>query len=263
MADAIIVSETPEAQAERIAKDFTTLVSVTLEKQERFTLALAGGQTPKMFYTRLAAEPYRSAIAWEKIWFFWGDERCVPKEHPESNYGMAFEARLSRVPVSSAHVYRFRGEDPPPLAASEYEKKLREVFRETDWPVLDLALLGLGTDCHTASLIPGTPAVVDHAAGTDLERRQGHGDETVPPRWAIHNVVRSMQTVRLTLTLPVLNHAKHVWFLVSGAKKAAAFERAQGEPGPDCPASLIHPDPGELKWYIDQAVKSAGGKINV
>ncbi len=233
---AIIVSETPEALSSRVADDFASLVSGVLSQQDRFTVALAGGSTPQQFYARLAKEPYRSAIPWSKLWFFWGDERCVPKDHQESNFRMASEALLQLVPINSAHVYRMHGEDPPPVAARDYEGLMRTIFGQVPWPTFDLILLGLGTDGHTASLMPGTPAL-------------SPGD-----RWVVGNVVRALQTVRITLTLPVLNHARQVWFLATGTKKQIPFANAQGEPNPACPASLVHPESGELRWYVDQAV---------
>ncbi len=236
MADPIIASETPEALADRVAQDFLQLVTSTLERQPRFTLALAGGQTPKLFYSRLAREPYKSSVPWNKVWVFWGDERCVPKEHSESNFRMAAEALLSYVPVPSSHVFRMRGEDPPPIAARDYQGVLKEVFGSEPWPDFDLVLLGLGPDGHTASLMPGTPALMD-------------GD-----RWVVGNVVRALQTVRITLTLPAINHAKNIWFLVMGAKKNGPFVKAQAGPDPSCPASLIRPENGNLRWYVDNAV---------
>jgi 6-phosphogluconolactonase len=257
MPPTVIISDTPEAQAERAAKDFVELANAAWANQDRIAIALAGGQTPKQFYSRLAQEPYKSSIPWKKIWFFWGDERCVPKEHQDSNFRMAAEALLQYVPVPPAHVIRMRGEDAPPQAACDYEKDLRNFFRGTDlWPTFDLILLGMGPDGHTASLIPGTPAVNSHAAEQSEERRTAtEEDGGLPqPRWVVHNVVRSLQTVRLTLTYPVLNHAKHIWFLVSGARKKEAFAEIQNGPNPQVPASLVQPVHGELRWYVDKEV---------
>ena len=257
MADPITILDTPEALAERVAADFAALVKETLASQERFSLALAGGQTPKQFYERLAKEPYKSSIPWSCLWFFWGDERCVPKEHPDSNFRMAAEAILQYVPVPSSHVLRMRGEDPPPQAALEYEKGLRSFFRDAGlWPRFDLVLLGLGPDGHTASLIPGTSAVANHVSDHLEERRaQGRAPSGEPqPRWVVHNVVRALQTVRLTLTYPVINQAKAIWFLVTGAKKAEVFAQVQKGPNPDYPASLVQPVSGNLRWYVDKEV---------
>jgi 6-phosphogluconolactonase len=257
MADNVIISETPEALAERVAQDFSALVNETLTKQERFSVALAGGQTPNQFYACLAKEPYKSSIPWAKIWFFWGDERCVPKEHVDSNFRMAAEALLQYVPVPPNHVVRMRGEEPPPQAAQEYEKFMRSFFRDSGlWPQFDLILLGMGTDGHTASLIPGTPAVANHVAENLEERRQGDAasTDTPQPRWVVHNVVRSLQTVRITLTYPVINHARHIWFLLTGSKKAEVYALVRKGPNPQAPASLVQPVKGELRWYIDKEV---------
>jgi 6-phosphogluconolactonase len=213
-------------------------VNDTLKGQDRFMLVLAGGVTPKLFYSRLAQEPCRASIPWSRLWIFWGDERCVPKDHPESHFRMAHETLLQYVPVAPEHVFRIRGEDPPPSAARDYEKGLRDIFQGQKWPRFDLVLLGLGPDGHTASLMAGTPAMM-------------HGD-----RWVVGNVVRARQTVRITMTVPVLNQAGHAWFLVTGAKKSAAFVQAQQEPDEGCPASLIRPNPGDLRWYVDRAVVS-------
>jgi len=242
MAGRLIVSDTPEDLADRAAGDFVKWVDKTLAIQDRCTIALAGGQTPKGLYERLAKEPYKSSIPWKKLWFFWGDERCVPKEHPESNYRMAWEALLQYVPVPHLQVVRMHGEDPPPQAAHDYEKGMREIFKnDGNWPRIDLILLGMGPDGHTASLIPGTSAV---EAGTDQP----------PLRWVVDNVVRARQTVRLTFTFPVINQAKNVWFLVTGANKAAVFADVQKGPNPNWPASRVQPVQGELRWYVDKSI---------
>jgi 6-phosphogluconolactonase len=256
MADQLNILDTPEALAERVAVDFAALVTETLASQEKFSVALAGGQTPKQFYARLAKEPYKSSIPWSRLWFFWGDERCVPKEHIDSNFRMAAEALLQFVPVPSSHVMRMRGEDPPPQAAQDYEKALRSFFRDAGlWPRFDLILLGLGPDGHTASLIPGSPAVSNHVTEQIEERRIQDTSSGMPqPRWVVHNVVRALQTVRLTFTYPVINQASHIWFLVTGAKKADVFAQVQKGPNPDYPASLVQPVSGNLRWYVDKEV---------
>lgn len=233
----IKTSETPEAVAETIAADFEAFVQETLLRQDKVAVALAGGATPKLFYSRLTQEPYRSAIPWGKLWIFWGDERCVPPDHSDSNFHMVKEALLDHVSILPSHVARMRGEDPPPESARAYEKILRDFYPGQSWPHFDLILLGLGPDGHTASLIPGTPALIEH------------GD-----RWVVGNVVRSLQTVRITLTLPAINQARQIWFLVTGAKKKEVFAKMQQGPDPQCPASLIKPETGTLRAYVDKAV---------
>jgi 6-phosphogluconolactonase len=252
----IIVSESPETLAEKIAEDFARRTNETLARQEKFSVALAGGVTPKLFYARLAKSPYATSIPWSRLWIFWGDERCVPPDHPDSNYRMANETLLRHVPVRPAHVNRMRGEDPPPKAAKDYEAAMREFFREAGlWPSFDLIFLGLGPDGHTASLIPSTPAV-EGETRPDEERRhvEAADSEPAPPRWVVHNVIRAQQTVRLTMTFPVFNQAKAVWFLVTGAKKREVFAEVQKGPDPAWPASLVQPVRGELRWYVDKAV---------
>jgi 6-phosphogluconolactonase len=173
---------------------------------------------------------------------------------------MAAEALLQFVPVPPAHVLRMHGEDPPPLAAQEYEKDMRRFFRDSGfWPRFDLILLGMGPDGHTASLIPGTSGVTSHVdENLSEERRQADPgtDQPPQPRWVIHNVVRSLQTVRLTVTYPVINQAKNIWFLTTGAKKSEAFKEIQKGPNPAWPASLVQPVDGELRWYLDRSVVS-------
>jgi 6-phosphogluconolactonase len=236
MKSSVIVSDTPETLADRAAADFAALVKETLAQKDRFIAALPGGNTPKLFFARLTQDPYRNQIPWEKIWIFWGDERCVPPDHPESNFAVAKQHLLEKVPVSSAHVFRIRGEDPPGETARAYSKSMHDFFKTEGWPVFDLILLGMGADGHTASLMPGTAAL-------DEERR-----------WVVENVVRSLQTVRITITLPVINNARQVWFMVAGAKKAAVFAKTQAGPDPAYPASLVEPESGELRWYVDKAV---------
>ena len=171
---------------------------------------------------------------------------------------MAAEALLQYVPIPPAHVMRMRGEDPPPQAARDYEKFMRQFFRDSGfWPHFDLILLGMGPDGHTASLIPGSSAVTNHVTEQlSEERRQPEpgNDDPPQPRWVIHNVIRSLQTVRLTFTYPVINQGRHVWFLVTGVKKAAAFAEVRKGPSSAWPASLVQPVDGELRWYVDKAV---------
>jgi len=209
-----------------------------------FTVVLAGGSTPRGLYTQLASDPaFRDAVEWEKVHFFWGDERHVAADHPDSNYRMAHEAMLGRLPVDPAHVWRIKGEYPEASkAAEEYEHNLRSIFRLSrgQLPRFDLVLLGMGPDGHTASLFPGTTAL--------SERR----------RLAVSNWVGKFCADRITLTTPVFNNASCVMFLVQGAEKAAAlkavFEK-QFEPE-QLPAQLIRPHRGRLLWLVDRTAAS-------
>jgi 6-phosphogluconolactonase len=204
-----------------------------VDESGRFAVALAGGSTPKMTYEILARE-YGGPedLDWGRVHAFFGDERSVPPDHEDSNYFMAQEALLSRVPLGSVH--RMRGETKPREAAALYEKELEEFFGGP--PGLDLVLLGMGEDGHTASLFPRTPA---------LDARD---------RWAVENPVEKLSTVRLTLTVPTINAAQTVVFLVAGEGKAEALrEILEGDADPgDYPAKFVQPKSGPT-WMVDEA----------
>ncbi|QIN80544.1 6-phosphogluconolactonase [Rubrobacter marinus] len=227
------VHEDIEGLAEAAARLFVREANEAIGGSGRFAVALAGGSTPKATYEILAsryASP--SDLDWSKAHVFFGDERAVGPDHEDSNYRMAHEALLSRVPVGS--VRRMRGELPPPEAASLYEEELTTFFGGP--PRLDLVMLGIGDDGHTASLFPRTPAL------------------DVDDRWAVENPVRKLGTTRLTLTAPAINAAKNVVFLVAGEGKAEALrEILEGDADPrDYPAKLVRPASGPV-WMVDRA----------
>lgn len=225
------IFETPEELARTAAETFVEQARAAIEESRRFTVALAGGSTPEKAYEMLATE-HRDALDWNKVHAFFGDERTVPPDHEDSNYLMAQRTLLSHVPVGSVH--RMRGELDPPEAAALYEEELEAFFGGP--PRFDLVLLGIGEDGHTASLFPGTPAL------------------DVRDRWAVENPVEKMDTVRLTLTVPVINAAKRVVFLVAGEGKAETLQEIlEGEADPhDYPAKLIRPSFGPV-WMLDRA----------
>lgn len=226
------------------AAQFANQARRTLRTRARFSVALAGGSTPQGVYRLLAGEPFLSALSWERMHFFWGDERHVPPDHAHSNYRMAYGALLSRVPVPAANVHRIMGEYPnADQAAREYERRLCEFFRPTPrrLPRLDLVFLGLGADCHTASLFPGTSAVDERA------------------RHVVANRVDKLDAERITLTAPLINAAACVVFLVAGGDKAEAVSAVLDgalEPRRK-PAQLIRPGAGNLIWLIDRAAAAA------
>lgn len=205
-----------------------------------FAVALSGGSTPRGLFTLLATDPiFRARVPWTQIHFFWGDERYVPPDHPESNYRMARDAMLSRVEVPAGHIHRIKAELPDPVSAADaYERTLREFGRSRGrpQPLFDLVLLGMGADGHTASLFPGTGAL---------------REET---RLAVANWVEKLKAHRITLTVPALGSAAHVVFLVSGADKAAALGAVLQYETPTVlfPASLIRPSGGRLTWLVDE-----------
>jgi len=202
----------------------------------RCMLALAGGSTPRRTYELLARPPRRDAVPWAALHVFWGDERCVPPDHPDSNYRLAHETLLAHVPIPAEQIHRVPTEQgPAPIVAALYERTLRTAFAlEVDAvPVFDLILLGMGADGHTASLFPDTPA---------LEETQ---------RLVVPNRVAYLPHERVTFTFPVLNAAQAVAFLVAGADKAPKVSAAlQGDPS--VPAGRVRPR-GELRWFLDRA----------
>lgn len=214
------------------ARRFTAAARSAIAARGRFTVALAGGSTPRALYRRLIDQP----IAWEHVHVFWGDERCVPPDHADSNYRMAFDTLLSKVAIPADHIHRLRGELDPARAANAYEVELRAMLPTTG-ASFDLVLLGLGADAHTASLFPGTDAIHEQQ------------------RWVIGHFVQALNVSRLTLTPPVLNAAKHLVFLVVGADKAAAVRSVfHAAFNPDqYPAQIIAPRHGQLTWLLDRA----------
>lgn len=204
-------------------------------------VVLAGGSTPKRLYQVLAEEPYVRRIDWSRVHFFWGDERSVGPEHPESNYRMAYEALLSRIDIPERNIHRMRGEAGDlPSAALDYEEEIRRHFdvrRGSPPPRFDVVLLGMGTDGHTASLFPGTCAL------------------TEKDRWVVANAVPRLGTDRLTMTTVLLNRAAEILFLVSGGDKAETLaEVLDGPLRPEAlPAQLIRPTSGRCFWWVDQS----------
>jgi 6-phosphogluconolactonase len=206
-------------------------------------VVLAGGSTPQALYTLLAAEPFREQVAWDKLHIFFGDERCVPLDHPESNYRKAHLSFISQVPLLPENIYRIPSELEPERAAETYEERLLAYFSsqidlDAQEPAsFDLVLLGMGDDGHTASLFPGTPAI--------------HEDT----RWVAAHYIDKLAAWRITLTPALLNRAMHVLFLVSGNAKSYTLQRVlYGSYQPErYPAQIIQPTKGRLTWLVDEA----------
>ena len=198
-------------------------------------VALAGGSTPRAAYALLAAEE----VDWSRVHVFWGDERCVPPDHPDSNYRLAREALLDHVSLPAGNVHRMRGEMEPEAAAQAYAAELRAFFG-TQWPSFDLVLLGMGNDGHIASLFPGSAAL----------------RETARPVVAVTAEYQDRPAHRVTLTLPAINAARQVLFLVTGAAKAETLWAVLEGPAERFPAQLIRPTSGQLTWLVDTAAAS-------
>ncbi|HXU72819.1 MAG TPA: 6-phosphogluconolactonase [Polyangia bacterium] len=216
-----------EAVARAAADTFVAIVAGVLADRSIARVALAGGSTPKAMYRLLASPAYRERVEWGRVEIFFGDERCVPPDHPDSNYRMARESLLDHVPLGADRVHRICGERPPEEAAAQYQQKL---VRDA---ALDLVLLGMGPDGHTASLFPGTPVLTETRA------------------LAAAVYVEKMKSWRVTLTAPVLSAAAHVVITTVGAEKAEALATALLQPPGAVPIQLVHAS--DQRWLVDRA----------
>jgi 6-phosphogluconolactonase len=225
------------------AELFVWLGKQVIEQGGRFQVTLSGGSTPRALYATLASRPFSEQLDWKRVEFYFGDERCVPPDHPESNFRMAEEALFGPLKIAPERIFRMKGEADPDEAARQYEALIRERFGAAPptCPSFDLVLLGLGEDAHTASLFPDTPALGE----------QG--------RLVVANQSPQGVKNRLTLTAAAINQAQTVVFLVSGASKAEAVcsvldERdRRGLDSRRLPAQLIRPVEGRLIWLLDGA----------
>lgn len=221
---------------------FVQVAEEATHNRGRFTVALAGGSTPRPLYELLATPPYRDRIDWSVTHLFWGDERTVPPDHEDSNYRMVAKSLLAGIEIPWENVHRIEGERPPQDAADVYEAMLREHFdlRVGEYPRFDFVLLGLGSDGHTASLFP------------DLDELHERNRLVVAP------YVPIFDAHRISLTVPVINAARTVCFLVSGAMKANAVHAVlEGEHDPSrWPAQYVQPHEGQLVWLLDEAAAS-------
>jgi 6-phosphogluconolactonase len=226
----------PQELFHAAAEKFCSLGSSAIAAHGKFSIALSGGSTPRGLHQELVTH-FASRLDWSKVFFFWGDERHVPPDSPESNYRMANETLLSRLPIPPENIFRVPSELPDARqAAAKYEQTLQQFFRpEPDsFPIFDFILLGMGPDGHTASLFPGTAA---------LQER----DQLVVGNW-----VEKLNTFRITFTYPVLNNAACAMFLVNGDEKAEMVRRALKDPAANLPCQKVRPEDGELLWYLDK-----------
>ena len=232
------------AIARRAAQEFVQAAASAVREKGSFNVVLAGGSTPKALYSLLVNDPtLRSQVPWDKMHLFFGDERHVAPDHPDSNFRMAMEAMISKSPLKPEQVTRIKGEYPDAdRAALEYEKALREYFklRDGEYPRFDLVLAGMGNEGHTLSLFPGTKAL--HADG----------------RIAVRNWVGKLYAERITLSAPAASNAARVIFMVTGADKAPALKAVlEGPFEPEqLPAQLLQPKNGKLLWLVDTAAGS-------
>ena len=218
------------------AEEFCALGTQAIEKNGRFTVALSGGSTPRGLHQELVTN-FSSRLPWEKVFFFWGDERHVPPDSSDSNYRMAKETLLTKLPIPQSNIHRVPAElSDAREAAQKYEATLEEFFHPAgnEFPRFDFILLGMGPDGHTASLFPGTAALQEK-------------DRLVVANW-----VEKLNTFRITFTYPVLNNASSVMMLVSGDEKAEMVRRALKDPSANLPCQGVKPVNGELVWYLDK-----------
>jgi 6-phosphogluconolactonase len=261
VAPEIVIVSDRAALARDAAQRFVALTRESIAARQRFTVALSGGSTPRDLYLLLATLEFSAQVDWSRAHFFWGDERAVPPDHPDSNYRMANEVLLSHVKPPMQNVHRIRAELPPDDAAREYEQMLREFFYphpsspspplragdlrpsstgEGAWPSFDLILLGLGANGHAASLFPHTHVL----------------HETT--RWVAAEYIDEVKMWRITLTAPVINAAANILWLVAGADKAATVRAVlRGAYRPEeLPAQLIQPTSGHAVLLLDRAAAS-------
>lgn len=230
------IYDSPQKLVELLALAIFDNIAQTLKSKDHFDLCLTGGETPGPLYKYLA-ENYRDKIPWDKIRFYWSDERYVPHNSPQSNFGLAKRTLLNHVPIEPANVFPMPTSFSDPAEASDTYQKLLESQFDSEWPRFDLNLLGLGDNCHIASLFPHTVTL---------------GEQV---RWVITSISPQEPTQRLSLTFPALNASHLIYFMVTGARKAEAVinalsdERIEIE---DCPARGVKPTDGELVWWLDK-----------
>jgi 6-phosphogluconolactonase len=221
------------------AERWVSIAAQAVAERGSFSVALSGGNTPRGLYELLASAPYRDRIDWSKTHVFWGDERRVAPDDEQSNYRMAFESLLQHVPIPESQIHPIDGLGLSSAIVRDYDDALWKHFRfdRKDWPRFDLVLLGMGEDGHVASVFPGTRAV------SDLSSR------------VIIITIPKLNAERVTLSLPVINHARHILIMVAGESKAAALKEVlYGEARPSTyPAQAVSPVDGELVWLVDQA----------
>jgi 6-phosphogluconolactonase len=236
------VEDLSRAAAEYICE----IAEEAIKERGIFTCVLSGGTTPRLLYEKLAKEPYTSRVGWQHTHLFWGDERCVPSDNPDSNFSLALQTLISKVDVPPSNIHRIPATTGSPNAmAAEYETTLREFFQSTaagdlstSFPSFDLVLLGIGVDGHTASLFPGDTALEERTSWVVAVE----GSSASPP------------VPRITLTFPVINEAKCVLFLASGSNKLKVLQEILNNPhNAIYPAAQVRPA-GKLLWFIDEGL---------
>ncbi len=235
----IHIEQSRETFAKSVAGKLAAILTRATENGKDGSFVLSGGNTPREVYRLLGSAPVSERLPWNRIHLYFGDERMVPPDHPDSNYGMARQELIDRVPIPTGNVHRIHGELSPADAARQYASEL-QTLTGRGIPRFDCVLLGIGEDGHTASLFPGTSALDEH-------------EKTVAALY-----VPRLNTWRVTLTFPVLNKARNIVFLADGEQKAPVLKKLLEAPAPtpDLPATMIRPHSGELFWMLDSAAAS-------
>jgi 6-phosphogluconolactonase len=230
------IFNTPDEVIDGLAQYFVKTANESIAARGKFSVALSGGSSPKKLYELLASTTYADSIDWTKVYFFFGDERNVPQDDPESNYLMAKKALFMPLYINSANIYAVDTTLTPNEAAQKYAEQIAEFFDEDEMS-FDLVLLGLGDDTHTASLFPGTEALHDVSPSVKA------------------NFLPEKQIYRITLNAPLINDAKNIAFLVYGESKApAVYNAIEGDENIELyPAQLIDSIAGEVQWFLDEA----------
>ena len=239
------VYQDQEQLAQAAARQIVEFAGLAIARKKRFNLMLAGGSTPAAAYSLLTSRRYSDQVEWELVDLFWGDERCVPPDHTDSNFRMVRDSLLNFVPVPPQNVLRIRGEIPPTESAALYQSELRRYFsreeKNGEFGSFDLVLLGMGTDGHTASLFPNSPVLEERVNWTSPVRH------TTPPLPIVD---------RVTVTLPLINAARQVTFLVSGSSKSKPLDKVLSSHdalNKILPASMVAPANGQITWLVDRA----------
>jgi 6-phosphogluconolactonase len=235
----VTVYQNTDELEQNAAKEIARVMKSAIDERGACFMVLSGGETPRQIYRRLSREPLKDQVDWQRVHLFFSDERSVPPNDSQSNYGMVERSLLSWIDIPRQHVHRIKGETNPTLAAEEYEAELRSAFGSREMR-FDLVLLGIGEDGHMASIFPGTKAVDEHGA-------------FVLP---VTNPSQPLQ--RVTLTFPIINAAREILFLVSGKRKAAIVQRVLGTTKSlrDLPATMVRPADGTLRWLLDHEAAS-------
>lgn len=235
LSDTILVCEDLLALSTAAAERFRKIAHASIDARGSCFAAVSGGSTPKRLFS-LFAQEYKKTIMWQNVCIFWADERCVSKEDDESNYKHAVLLWLSKVGIPKRHIYRIEGEADPAVEARRYEESIKKAFHVQDIPVFDIVLLGMGSDGHTASLFPGSESLHER-------------NRLILPVYS-----EQQKQNRITMTLPILNNARHIIFMVSGSSKARVLSEIIEHPDKRrrYPAGLIQPTHGDVQWLVDR-----------